>query len=287
MYNYDDPNSSNVLIDTPENLTLEAEVAGFGSRFMAAFIDYAIIIITVALLSLFFVQGFLAGEFDIRASTASAIYIFVVFLLVFFYHLFFEFFWNGQTPGKRRVGLRVTMANGMPVTTAAALTRNLVRLFDFFPLMYGIGLISMFATRYVQRLGDLAAGTIVVKEREGLSLQSLREDYMVQYIHVNATSALDNRIQVNNLTTEDRRVLVGYLQHRLNLPDEQRQRLSMGIARKLAYRMGLAEPSATAALFPGNRSAETFLEQTARAFEVAERAEAQRQTRAGSGTLSF
>jgi uncharacterized RDD family membrane protein YckC len=272
-----------IYIDTPENLTLEAEVAGFGSRFMAAFVDYAIIIITLGLLTLLFAQSFFSAE--MQTSWAAAAYGFIVFLLVLFYHLVFEFFWNGQTPGKRRVGLRVVMNNGMPVTTSAAVTRNLVRLFDFLPLLYGFGLISMFATRHVQRLGDIAAGTIVVRERAGLSLQSLREDTTVEYYHINRMSQLDPRVNVEPLSPEDRRVLVGYLQRRANFDEEQRQRLSIGLARKLAYRMGVASARDTADLFPGVRSAETFLEQAARAFEMAERAEQQRRSRTEGGEV--
>ncbi|MEM6283434.1 MAG: RDD family protein [Chloroflexota bacterium] len=275
----------NLLIDTPENLVLEAEVAGYGSRFLAAFIDYAIIIITLCLLAVLFFRGYFYQPSESRETWTLAAFGLIVFLVIMFYHLFFEFFWNGQTPGKRRVGLRVVMNNGRPVTTSAALTRNLVRLFDFLPVFYGAGLLSMFISRYVQRLGDIAGGTIVVKERAGLSLQSLRDDVNVDYIHLSRMSPLDERIQLDNLTTEDRRVLVGYLQRRESMPEEQRDRLSLGMARKLAFNMGLADtPRATIEMFPGLRSAETFLEQVARTFEVTERADAQRRSNAGESS---
>ena len=275
---YDQPKQdSSLLIDTPENLALEAEIAGYGSRFIAAFIDYTIILTFLGILTVAVWYAYLGSDVDVVGTWAAAAYGFIVFLLVLFYHLIFEFFWNGQTPGKRRVGLRVVMNNGLPVTTSAAVTRNLVRLFDFLPLFYGVGLISMFFTRQVQRLGDFAAGTVVVKERAGLSLQSLREDFTVAYLHITRTSQLDDRLVIDRLTPQDRRVLVSYLKRREHLNDEQRQRMSIGLARKLAYLMGIAEPAATADLFHGVRSAETFLEQTARAFEVTERADEQRQ----------
>lgn len=269
MYNQPKQDSS-LLIDTPENLALEAEVAGYGSRFMAAFIDYTIIITVVGLLSVLFFRAYFASDVELQGTWSIAVYGFVVFLLILFYHLIFEFFWNGQTPGKRRVGLRVVMNNGLPVTTSAAVTRNLVRLFDFLPGFYGAGLMSMFFSKHVQRLGDFAAGTIVVKERAGLSLQSLREDFTVEYLHISRTSQPDDRISIESLIPQDRRVLVSYLKRRELLNDEQRQRMSIGLARKLAYLMGIASPEATADLFFGVRSAETFLEQTARAFEIAE-----------------
>ena len=260
-------NVSNIFIETPENLALEAEIAGFGSRFMAALLDYTLITLLMAIVTLLFLPSLSTSGENLNVAWASAIYGFIAFLVILFYHLLFEFFWNGQTPGKRRAGLRVVMSNGLPVTTGGALTRNLVRLFDFLPVFYGFGLVALFSTRYVQRLGDIAAGTIVIKERAELSLQSLREDYRVDYQHITRMSQLDPRVNVRQLGAEDRRILIGYLNRREGLSDLQRKQLSIGIARKLAALMRVAPPRETAELFPGVRSAETFLEQIARALE--------------------
>jgi uncharacterized RDD family membrane protein YckC len=84
------------------------------------------------------------------------------FLLEWFYPVLFELTRSGATPGKRAFGLQVVMDSGLPVTPAAALTRNLLRAADFFPFLYGFGLVTMLLRRDFKRLGDLAAGTLVV-----------------------------------------------------------------------------------------------------------------------------
>ena len=88
-----------------------------------------------------------------------------IFLLIWGYHIFFEFLWNGQTPGKRVAGIRVLTTRGEPVTFVHVLVRNLLRIVDFLPSSYMLGAVCILVTRRSQRLGDLAAGTIVVHER--------------------------------------------------------------------------------------------------------------------------
>jgi hypothetical protein len=84
------------------------------------------------------------------------------FLLEWFYPVFFELTGSGATPGKRMFGLQVVMDSGLPVTPAAAITRNLLRAADFFPFLYASGLLTMLLRRDFKRLGDLSAGTLVV-----------------------------------------------------------------------------------------------------------------------------
>jgi hypothetical protein len=84
------------------------------------------------------------------------------------YHILLEAFWNGQTLGKKALGIRVRMADGSPVTPGAAFMRNVLRLGDFLPSFYTLGLMAMFFTEKSQRLGDVAANTIVVKERRNV-----------------------------------------------------------------------------------------------------------------------
>jgi hypothetical protein len=132
--------------------------------------------------------------------------IFIQFLLITFYHLFFELAWNGQTPGKRRTGLRVIQSNGLPLTVSGAIIRNLVRLFDFMPILYGFGLIVLFATKNTQRLGDLAAKTVVIRERKQLTLTTLKENLAVQYWHIKPIDPLPYYIRVEHLTQDDRTV---------------------------------------------------------------------------------
>jgi uncharacterized RDD family membrane protein YckC len=89
----------------------------------------------------------------------------LIFAVTWGYFIFFELAWNGQTPGKRMAGIRVLTDRGEPVTLVHALVRNVLRLVDILPSAYMIGAICILTTRRAQRLGDLAAGTVVVRER--------------------------------------------------------------------------------------------------------------------------
>ncbi len=257
--------SSKLSIDTPENILLDAEIAGFGSRCMAALIDYTILTVLVIIVTYLYER---AIPVERRNETAAiALLIFLQFLLITFYHLFFELLWNGQTPGKRRTGLRVIQSNGLPLTVSGAVIRNLVRLFDFMPILYGFGLVVLFATKNTQRLGDLAAKTVVIRERKQLTLTTLKENLSVQYWHIKPIEPLPYYIRVERLTQDDRRMVVDYLRRRYELRD--RETISKMLARQMAGKM--EEPDLDISLSSSALRAEQFLEQVARAFEVAEK----------------
>ena len=156
-----------LFIATPERVSFAYQLAGLGSRSVAQLLD--LVILAVALIA--FGVGIIAAHVD--GNVASLAFIVVVFLLTNGYFLFFEGLWSGQTPGKRVMRLRVVSGAGQPVTFEQALTRNLVRNFDFLPFGYGIGFIALFANGRGKRLGDLAAGTVVVRERASISLSQL------------------------------------------------------------------------------------------------------------------
>lgn len=250
-----------MLIDTPENITLEADVAGFGSRCMAAMIDYVFLLGGMLLVSCLFFRSI--SQID-SPGWSLAIFILVQFALFTFYHLVFEFSWNGQTPGKRLLGIRVVQANGMPLTTGGLLIRNFVRLFDFLPVFYGVGLIALFFTKYTQRLGDLAARTVVIYERSGVTLRSIQEDYSVRYFYVAPGQELPAYIDVGKLTDQDRRRIVDYLRRRSEII--QREHIVVPLAQQIARTMEID----TVIMLLSPRTAEEFLEQVARAFELAE-----------------
>lgn len=257
--------SSKLSIDTPENILLDAEIAGFGSRCMAALIDYTILTFIVILVTYLFGRAVTIKPDD--ETAAIALLIFIQFLLITFYHLFFELAWNGQTPGKRRTGLRVVQSNGLPLTVSGAIIRNLVRLFDFMPILYGIGLIVMFATKNTQRLGDLAAKTVVIRERKQLTVTTLKESLSVQYWHIKPIDPIPHYIHIERLTQHDRRTIVDYLRRRYDLRD--RETIPKMLARQMARKM--EEYNLDLSLSSSAARAEQFLEQIARAFEVAER----------------
>lgn len=158
-------------ISTPENVDLHMELAGFGNRVLACIIDTLI----SALLNIVLIGGLLAVWFLLKRLSLSpgilalwSTYLLMIgttvsFAIVFGYYLFFEGAWQGQTPGKKIVDIRVIEQNGQPITWSSAIVRNLVRLIDQGLMM--IGFISMLIDKNERRLGDFAAGTIVIRER--------------------------------------------------------------------------------------------------------------------------
>lgn len=159
-------------IDTPEQVSIHFPVAGLGSRFLAVLADsVAQFAIYVALGLLFFIIAAsapktVAGAFSHTGEKwLIAGVILLNFLMYWGYFTLFETFWNGQTPGKRLCKIRVIQQSGRQLTFFESMTRNLIRVIDIFPGFYLVGVISMLCTRRNQRLGDLAASTLVVHER--------------------------------------------------------------------------------------------------------------------------
>ncbi len=158
-----------LAILSAENVSVSVETSGLGSRLAALFIDTCLQCLVWLLCALvwwgasYYLTPLktLPGWLE---STLLAFYYVFVFLLFFGYFFAFEWLWDGQTPGKRYLGMRVTMANGLPLSMWPALVRNTVRLVDFLPFGYGIGSITAITNGLNQRAGDLAAGTIVVRE---------------------------------------------------------------------------------------------------------------------------
>lgn len=164
-------NSNDLLkIDTPENVTFDYDVAGIGSRFLAALIDTAAVVFAqIVIFGTFLLIAVFAFNLDLSESRAfnwaAALAGVISFIFLWGYYIFFEILWNGQTPGKRWVGLRVIRVDGTPITASEAIIRNLVRIIDLMPMAYGVGVVTMFVNVNSRRVGDLAAGTLVVHDR--------------------------------------------------------------------------------------------------------------------------
>ena len=147
-----------VTIATPEGVTLELVIAGLGSRFIARLLDT--VIQGAIILALVLGAAFTGAPGFVLAS------VFVLtFLVIFAYDVAFELLNNGRTIGKMTAGIRVVGAKGEPVTFLASCIRNIVRLVDFLPVFYAVGAISIISTQHDQRLGDLAGGTIVTRDK--------------------------------------------------------------------------------------------------------------------------
>jgi len=149
-------------IETPEQVVLCLPIAGVGSRMAAYGVD---LLLRLALSVLVAVPAiFVALRYPGLGGYALAGVLVSSFILHFGYYLYFEVVHSGQTPGKRRMGLRTVKLNGAPVDFTASALRNILRVVDWLPGFYGLGVIVMFCSTLEQRLGDLTAGTVVVRE---------------------------------------------------------------------------------------------------------------------------
>jgi len=157
-----------ISIDTPELVSIEMPLAGIGSRFIALLIDYILWSVALFLLAMvgLVLSPALRAFNKVSAQWAEAIFIFVLFLFNWGYFTLFEAFWNGRTPGKKLAKIRVIQRSGRSIGLVESMARNLVRYVDQIPFFYAVGVITMFITKQHQRLGDLAAGTLVVRDRE-------------------------------------------------------------------------------------------------------------------------
>lgn len=162
-----------LAVRTPESIAFNYELAGLGSRFLALAVDQAIQLVTLAAIfwGIIFAAARVhaphqvAGISDrVIESIAIAIIIAIVFAVLFGYFIAFEALWNGQTPGKKIVGLRVVRDGGYPIDFGASLIRNLIRIGEAVLGYYILAAISALLSSENKRLGDLAAGTIVVRD---------------------------------------------------------------------------------------------------------------------------
>ncbi len=227
------PNEDRYILETPENIEVEFELAGLGSRFCAMLIDTLWIALAVLLLLLFGAGAFEWGEPGSRrwAGWVVAVLWAIAAVLIFDgYFIFFELIMRGQTPGKKLMKIRAVRDDGTPVGGNEVLIRNLLRLVDFLPAFYALGAIVMFPSPLCKRLGDMAAGTIVVKEG--------RLDYRA---HADKKYELSPAaaVAVNlELTPEERRLLVGFLRRRGELLPQARRELAERLARPLHEKYG-------------------------------------------------
>ncbi|HEX7901210.1 MAG TPA: RDD family protein [Planctomycetota bacterium] len=153
-----------IRIETPEHVVFEYELAGPASRIVAAMVD--LLLIGLGLFGLFLVALIVTqGTFEFAGPWALALGAVAAFALFWGYPILFEIWWRGQTPGKRSVGLRVIQEGGYALTPAVVLARNLLRIVDFLPGFYLLGLVVMIVHPRNQRVGDLVAGTLVIRDK--------------------------------------------------------------------------------------------------------------------------
>lgn len=161
---------TDLVVATPERVSFDYQVAGIGTRAIAQILD--LLIIAAILVAV----GFAAGAFAVVGSNTLAYLVGLLgsFVAIFGYFWVSEALWSGQTIGKRVFHLRAVGDRGEPMTFGQAGIRNVVRIADFLPYAYGVGMVVLFANGRGKRLGDLAAGTVVVKDSESIALWQLR-----------------------------------------------------------------------------------------------------------------
>jgi uncharacterized RDD family membrane protein YckC len=159
-----------LVIATPERVSFDYQVAGLGTRALAQLLDLLIVTgIMIAVLFFAFAVGTVTGS----DTAANLIMIVGLFIVVFGYFWISEALWSGQTVGKKVFRLRAVGDRGEPLTFLQAGIRNVVRIVDFLPYGYGVGMVVLFVNGKGKRLGDLAAGTIVVKDSDYVWLWQL------------------------------------------------------------------------------------------------------------------
>ena len=266
-----EPDWDQLSIETPELVGIDLPVAGIGSRFVALLVDYVIWFLA-AILILFLIaliDPSLSHFSKLGEKWAVAIFILIPFLLFWGYFTLFEAFWNGRTPGKRLAKIRVIQRSGRGIGLFESMTRNLLRIVDQFPLVYMVGAISIFLTRDHQRLGDLAAGTLVVHERENLAAPSSGASTRTFTAGIFAEAGEQTAVAggsaqeysasgVQRLDTADLEVLEGFFARRLDFTMETRAELARRIAAAIHAKTGLEAPAGV--------STETYLEEIARQF---------------------
>ena len=242
-------------VATPESVDFSLDVAGIGSRFLAVFLDTTIqsAVMFALLLGSAFLRELIPAP--LAESFVQAFLVVLAFVVYWGYFVFFETVWNGQTPGKRRIGLRAVKQSGLPMTFLDVLVRNILRIVDFLPLFYGLGVLFMFIGRGSRRIGDLAAGTLVIKEKPlSLSEVGTRADVSNWERGLQDPAILG---RVRRLNHEETQLLRTFLERRFRMDPEARRRIAERLAGLYLRLLGLDGEEL--------ESREAFLEEVLRA----------------------
>lgn len=246
---------------------IEFPVAGLGSRFIAVLVDHllwcaGLFVLLLLMILLLPNLHFLAG---MSPAWGLGLFFLLLFLLQWGYFTLFEALWNGRTPGKRAARIRVIHRSGRAIGFMEALTRNLIRAVDYLPGFYGIGVVAIFASSQHQRLGDMAAGTLVVRDHPvetphwgesgsrtftGASFEPQNAAFAPPHLAVTLSAAA-----LSKLAGADLEVLEGFFARRLDMDLATRAALAERIAAAVRGKSGLEMPEGI--------SVETFLEAVA------------------------
>ncbi len=266
-----------LIIETPERVPLEFALASIGNRFLAVAIDHFfqyLLMLIVAVVVIASTNGITSlgniGIFEEMSKWTIAILIILVFLIFTGYFVFFEWLWNGQTPGKRFLKLRVLREDGRPITFWEALARNFLRLFDAVPGVvlpfYSVGLIVIFMSNRDQRIGDIFAGTVVVRERTGEAptFQETFSNPISDAAFRRVQKKIEFEANITQLNEDEMEVVESFLRRRWDLTEKQRIWMAWRVALPIMYKL---KPEYN----PENFTYEGFLEELVHRFHTRQR----------------
>src|SRR5260370_28888269 len=223
-----------LTIETPEQTVLEFEVAGLGRRVLALACDTLIqILLGLGILVIMVVVGMALPDSAKTGIWFLALIVLTYFLLYFGYFAIFEIVWNGQTPGKKKEGLRVSKDSGRPITPAESVGRNLMRIVDQLPAFYAVGIGSVLLSRQNKRLGDFVAGTIVVHEKSLVNAKPVWESAQARQAATATTYGSER------LTPEEFALIEAFLSRRDSLPAHVRFSMADQITKQIRPRLTL------------------------------------------------
>ena len=255
-----------------ENVYFGVETAGLGSRLAAMVVDVTLQLAVLLLfaIALNYTIGVVPDETVFSKGVRSGfegLKILIAFLIFYGYFFFFEWLWDGQTPGKRATGLRVLQTDGSPVTLWPALVRNLLRIVDFLPIFYGVGTLTALMNDQNRRAGDIIAGTLVAREKRDATKEVLdigdaveaflsslgvapekegeysrTEQYSVQE-NLTPTVSPEAAALRARLSEQEYELARDFLHRREKLSPVARERLAHTVAARLAARLGHEMPA--------------------------------------------
>ena len=229
-----------ITIETPEHIQVQYELAGIGSRALAGLLDFMLqgLITAAIVISLAWLNSMLHWA-DAQGIVGAIIIGSVGFLAATAYYVISEMTMDGQSPGKRMAGLRVVRDDGTPITFLDSAIRNILRAVDMIPFFYTVGLLAVFFSKRSKRLGDMAAGTVVVKERMLEQPQGpqgeLATDLPPTPLSLEAEARLRGTMHV--LTPADFETAERFLARRYELNADTRARLGQQLAGALLAKL--------------------------------------------------
>jgi uncharacterized RDD family membrane protein YckC len=228
--------TDHIQIETPEQIDVSLELAGLGSRFVARLIDW---LVKAAALMIIWFLGMLvlAMLFTVKDEFPKIVIVLlasVIWALATGYDVYFEVRHSGQTPGKRSAGIRVIRENGAPIDFGSSCVRNLLSIADFLPFGYLLGALLVVLSSRAQRLGDMAAGTLVVRERSPVAPADINE----QITRLASSEIHFATSQLTNCGPEDKQILRSFLQRHEQMEVLARHNLACNLARRFVSKAG-------------------------------------------------